>query len=169
MHILLAVASKHESTREIADVLANELRVAGHNVEVYNAAAAPSPQAYDAVILGSAIYAGSWLFAAEHFVERYRAELVGLPLWVFSSGPLGAENPQPHDDPQQLAAVLGELPVRDHKVFVGKLDAGDLGVGERLIAKVVRAPIGDFRDWDAVHAWAHEIAAGLAIPADASA
>lgn len=169
MHILLAVASKHESTHEIANVLADELRVAGQSVEVYNADAAPSPQAYDAVILGSAIYAGSWLFAAKHFVERYRAELVGLPLWVFSSGPLGAENPQPHDDPQHLAASLGELPVRDHKVFVGKLDTSDLGVAERVIAKVVRAPIGDFRNWDAIRGWAHEIAAGLTVPADASA
>ncbi|MBC8161163.1 MAG: flavodoxin domain-containing protein [Roseiflexaceae bacterium] len=169
MHMLLAVASKHGSTHEIADVLAAELRLAGHRAEVYDAAAAPSPRAYDAVILGSAIYAGSWLFTAKHFVERYRAELVGLPLWVFSSGPLGAENPQPHDDPQQLAAALGALPVRDHKVFVGKLDTHDLNVAERLIAKVVRAPTGDFRDWDAVRSWAHEIAAGLPIPADASA
>ena len=88
---------------------------------------------------------------------------------MFSSGPLGAENPQPHDDPQQLAASLGELPVRDHKVFVGKLDTSDLGIAERVIAKVVRAPIGDFRNWDAIRAWAHEIAAGLIIPADASA
>lgn len=168
MNILLAVASKHGSTHEIADALANELRVIGHIVDVYNAAASPSPEAYDAVILGSAIYAGSWLFPAKHFVERYRAELVGLPLWVFSSGPLGAENPQPHNDPQQLAASLSELPVRDHKVFVGKLDPSDLGVAERLITKVVRTPMGDFRDWDAVRTWAHEIAAGLAIPADAS-
>lgn len=168
VNILLAVASKHGSTHEIADVLANELCVAGHIVEVYNAAASPSPEAYDAVILGSAIYAGNWLSEAKQFAERYQAELVGLPVWVFSSGPLGAENPQPHDDPQQLAAPLGNVPVRDHKVFVGKLDKSDLNMGERLIAKVIGAPIGDFRDWDAIRAWAREIATTLSVPATAS-
>jgi menaquinone-dependent protoporphyrinogen IX oxidase len=51
---------------------------------------------------GSAIYAGSWLPAAKRFAEQHRAQLATLPLWVFSSGPLGAANPQPQDDPSTL-------------------------------------------------------------------
>jgi menaquinone-dependent protoporphyrinogen oxidase len=57
---------------------------------------------------------------------------------------------------------------RGHRVFVGKLNPGDLGFGERLMAKVVKAPEGDFRDWDAIRAWAREIAAALTPAASVS-
>jgi menaquinone-dependent protoporphyrinogen oxidase len=56
---------------------------------------------------------------------------------------------------------MGDVHVRDHKIFVGKLDTAGLGLGERLITKVVGAPAGDFRDWDEIRRWAREIAADL--------
>ena len=34
-------------------------------------------------------------------------------------------------------------------------------MGERLIVAAVRAPDGDFRDWEALSAWAQEIAREL--------
>jgi menaquinone-dependent protoporphyrinogen oxidase len=40
-----------------------------------------------------------------------------------------------------------------------KLDRGRLGLAERLIAKVL--PKGDFRDWQAIQAWAASIARTL--------
>ena len=163
MNVLVAVASKHGSTREIADVIANELRAAELEVEVKAADGVDGLAGYDAVVLGSAVYAGTWLPEAKRFADLYGAGLARLPVWVFSSGPLGAGNPQPHDDPQRLAALLGDAAVRDHRMFVGKLDKASLGPVERLIATVVRAPEGDFRDWDAIRAWAHEIAAALTL------
>jgi menaquinone-dependent protoporphyrinogen oxidase len=161
MNMLVVVASKHGSTRDIANTIAEELRAAQFAVDLQDAHDVADLRGYDAVVLGSAIYAGSWLPAAKRFAEQHRAQLATLPVWVFSSGPLGAANPQPHDDPARLAAPLGDIPIRDHRIFVGKLDRDDLGVAERMIAKVVKAPFGDFRDWDAVRAWAHDIAAAL--------
>jgi menaquinone-dependent protoporphyrinogen oxidase len=46
-------------------------------------------------------------------------------------------------------------------MFVGMLDKDKLSLGERVIATVVRAPAGDYRDWDEIHAWARDIAAEL--------
>jgi hypothetical protein len=51
--------------------------------------------------------------------------------------------------------------VRDHKVFVGKLDPTGLGFGERIAVKWVRVPYGDFWDWDDIRGWAREIATEL--------
>ncbi|MBV9791338.1 MAG: flavodoxin domain-containing protein [Chloroflexi bacterium] len=166
MTILIAVASKHGSTREIAQAIAEDLRAKELVVDLREAGEIASIDGYDAVMLGSGIYAGSWLPEAKHFAETQRTELARLPVWLFSSGPLG-DDPQPHDDPQKLAAPLGDVVVRDHRIFVGKLDRQNLGFGERLIARVVGVPEGDFRDWDAIHAWAGEIAVALA-PAVAS-
>jgi len=161
MKVLVAVASKHGSTEEIAAAIAQELRASGHEVDLCAADTVDEVGGYDAVVLGSAIYAGTWLPTARTFAERNRAALAQRPVWVFSSGPLGAETPQPHDDPQKLAAPLGTVPVRDHRVFVGKLDKNSLGFGEHLIAIAVKAPDGDFRDWAAIRAWAQEIAVAL--------
>lgn len=166
MTILIAVASKHGSTREIAQAIAEDLRAQDLVVELREAGEVSDIAGYEAVILGSGVYAGSWLPEAKHFAETQRTELSRLPVWIFSSGPIG-DDPQPHEDPQKLAAPLGDVVVRDHRIFVGKLDRQNLGFGERLIARVVGAPEGDFRDWAAIHQWAGEIAAALA-PATAS-
>jgi menaquinone-dependent protoporphyrinogen oxidase len=161
MKILIAVASKHGSTREIADVIAEELGAQNLTSDLQEAGEVGQITGYDAVILGSAIYAGNWLPEAKRFAEQFQTELSKLPVWLFSSGPLGADNPKPHDDPARLAAPMGEVKIRDHKVFVGKLDAATLGFAERMIVKAVKAPTGDFRDWKAIRGWARSIATQL--------
>ena len=163
MKVLIAVASKHGSTREIAQAISEELQEANIAVEILDLTKGEIADvgSYHAVILGSAIYAGSWLPEAKQFAQKHNTELASLPVWLFSSGPLGADNPQPHDDPEKLALSLGQVKVREHHVFVGKLDAADLRLGERLIVKMVHAPGGDFRDWEEVSNWGRSIARQL--------
>lgn len=167
MNVLVAVASKHGSTHEIGESIADELRSANIAVDLKQPDEVMTLAPYDAIILGSGIYAGNWLPEAKGFAERFRAELAALPVWVFSSGPLGTDNPQPHDDPQKLAAPLNGIAIRDHQIFVGKLERSNLGLAERMIAKVVGAPEGDFRHWNVIRAWARDIATTLtaSIPA----
>lgn len=162
MRILGAVASKHGSTREIAEAVADELRATGVAADLREVGAGDDPGGYDAVILGSAIYMGNWLREAKEFATRHRELLAAVPVWLFSSGPLGAADPQPHGDPADLAAVLAATGARGHVIFTGQLDQGELGLGERLIAGVVGAPEGDFRDWGAIRGWARSIGALLA-------
>lgn len=161
MKILVVVASKHGSTREIAEAIAAELRTAAITVDLQAADQVRDLARYDALILGSAIYAGQWLPEIRHLVAQHHADLARLPVWLFSSGPLGAENPQPHDEPHRLAAPLRDVLARDHRVFAGQLDPAALGLGERLIVKVAGTPAGDFRDWAAIRSWARGIAREL--------
>jgi menaquinone-dependent protoporphyrinogen oxidase len=37
------------------------------------------------------------------------------------------------------------------------MDASKLGFSERMVVKAVRAPEGDYRDWDDIRAWAARI------------
>ena len=46
----------------------------------------------------------------------------------------------------------------DHRVFAGRLVESELSRPERIVIKVVRAPYGDFREWDDITQWASEIA-----------
>lgn len=166
MNILMAVASKHGSTYEIAEAIAEELRMDGYAVDVRHAEQAVSVDAYDAAVIGSAVYAGSWLPQAQQFVERHREQLLKIPVWLFSSGPLGDEPPESMGSPANLDELLATTDAHGHQVFAGKLDGRQLNLGERLIVRVVKAPFGDFRDWEAIRSWAHDVAAALAaVPA----
>jgi menaquinone-dependent protoporphyrinogen oxidase len=46
-------------------------------------------------------------------------------------------------------------------VFPGRLEPTLLSAPERAVVTAMRAPVGDFRDWDAVRRWATEIATTL--------
>lgn len=167
MKILIAFASRHGSTREIAEVLADVLRESGHAVDLRVAGDFDVGE-YDAVVVGSAVYMGRWLSGARAFVERNRAHLSQVPVWLFSSGPVGRENPLPKDDPVEVASLLRQTGARGHRTFAVKLDKHKLSLAERLVVGIVRAPEGDFRDWSAVRDWAREIAAALATPSTTS-
>lgn len=161
MRVLIAVASRHGSTYEIAEVIAAEVRAAGDVVDLRAAEDVDSLESYDAVVLGSAVYMGKWLPEARQFVTRHRARLAAIPVWLFCSGPLGHDDPKPAGDPAGLDDLIQATQARGHRIFSGKLDMRGLGMGERLIVRMVKAPEGDIRDWDAIRAWAREIATEL--------
>lgn len=159
--VLVAYASKHGSTKGIAEAIANRLRETGTDAEARPLDGPVDPGGVEAVVLGSAVYAGSWLKEATEFAERHADALRRLPVWLFSSGPLGIEVKDEEEQPRQLGELTKMLKPKDHRVFFGALDRSNLGFAERMMVKAVKAPEGDFRDWDAIRAWADEIAASL--------
>ena len=161
--VLVTVASKYGATGEIASALADVLSERGLEVDVVPIEELASVEGYDAVVAGSAVYAGHWLKPAREFVEQNAAELAARPVWLFSSGPIG-DPPKPSEDPVDASSLLERTAARDHHVFAGKLDRSRLNFGERAIAMALRAPDGDFRDWDEIRTWASAIADALGEP-----
>lgn len=105
MVIWVVVASKYGSTREVADAIAAELR-SGHDVQVHNADKVASFEAADAVVLGSAIYAGRCLEPARRLVAKRAEELASRPTWLFSVRPVG-DPPKPDEaGPDGIADAL---------------------------------------------------------------
>jgi menaquinone-dependent protoporphyrinogen oxidase len=156
--ILVAYASKHGATEGIAQAIAGRLQERGKQAEARSVEEIEGLGGAEAVVLGSAIYAGSWIKDATSFAERHREALAAVPVWLFSSGPLGTEEEDEEQQPRQLADLQEHLSPRDHRVFFGALDREKLGFAERMIVKAVKAPDGDFRDWDAIRGWADGIA-----------
>ena len=160
MQVLVSAASKHGATAEIADHIGAILRERGLGVTVERPEDVGSLDGYGAVVLGSGVYAGHWLKDAKALADRVAA-CDPLPrVWLFSSGPLG-DPPKPDEDPVDVAKVTEALSPVDHRLFAGKIDKNELGLGERAIMVAVRAADGDFRDWEEIAAWADEIAAAL--------
>jgi len=79
--------------------------------------------------------------------------------WLFSVGPIGAPVARPVEEPAVVPELISRTSARGHRLFAGALHRGGLRLGERVIASVVKAPEGDFRDWPAIRRWAEEIAA----------
>ena len=157
MRVLITAASKHGATQEIAERIGAAMRAEGVDADVRPAGAAGDLDGYDAVVLGSGVYAGRWLGDARKFVDAHEQQLRELPLWLFSSGPLGEEELEPAGDPVEVAALRERLEPRGHVVFAGRLDRSRLGLAERALVRAVHAPYGDFRDPEAIEAWAREI------------
>lgn len=160
MRVLVIVASKHGSTAEIAEALGRGLSERGIIAEVKDASSVSELAGYDALLLGSAVYAGRWMKSIRELVELRHEELLGRPVWLFSSGPVG-EPLRPAEDPVDVATIAAALDTRGHRVFPGKLDKSKLGLAEKALVMSMRVPDGDYRNWDEVAAWAGEIAAAL--------
>ena len=156
--VLVAYATKLGSNREIAEVIAELLRNAGHEATAQPTREVKSLDDWDAVVLGSAIYAAHWQRDARRFASRFSDGLSSRPLWLFSSGPLDPRLAQA-DLPitahgAEVTAGLGAIA---HHTFGGRL-AADAPIDPQVLAT---HPIGDFRDWDAIRAYAAEIGTAL--------
>jgi menaquinone-dependent protoporphyrinogen oxidase len=160
----VTAASRHGSTAEIAHAIADELTADGFDVTVLAPDLVTSARDYDAVVLGSGVYAGHWLPSATELLERHAQELAQRPVWLFSSGPLG-DPPKPTEDPIDVARIRARIGARGHRVFPGKIAKDELGFAERAIVRIVRAPEGDYRPWDEVRGWAQSIAGWLQMTA----
>ena len=158
MRVLVAVASKYGATGEIAEAIGRRLAEHDLDTEVRDVSEIRDLADFEAVVLGSAVYAGRWLEGARAFVDEHADELAARPTWLFSSGPIG-DPPRPAEDAAvQLDEIVKRTSAREHRILSGKLDRTKLSFGERAIAFAFRAAVGDFRDWDAIAAWANEIA-----------
>jgi menaquinone-dependent protoporphyrinogen oxidase len=158
-HVLVAYASKHGSTREVAEAIAETFLEHGLGVELREAPSVADVESYDAVLLGGALYTGRLHPDARRFLRRHRAGLAQRPLAVFAMGPRTlAENEiagSRHQLDRALAQVA-ELEPAAVAIFGGVVDPA------KLRFPFNRMPASDARDWDAIHAWADEVAAAFA-------
>jgi menaquinone-dependent protoporphyrinogen oxidase len=162
--ILVAYATKHESTHEVADAIAARMRTRGAIVDVRHAAEVGMLDPYEAVVLGGSLYAGRWHRDARRFLARHRGELRRLPLAVFAMGPLELEPADIEASRRQLDRALAkeaDLEPVSVRIFGGVIDPA------KLRFPFTHMDAADARDWDAIDVWADELVQQLAMSAAA--
>jgi menaquinone-dependent protoporphyrinogen oxidase len=162
MRVLVTYATRHASTAEIAETIGHVLSDAAvaDIVDVLPVQDVDDVEDYDAVLLGSAIYEGHWLKPALAFVRANSEDLADRAVWFFSSGPIG-EPPVPTTDVTEVSTLAEQIQARGHKVFGGQLRLAELRLDERSVMRQVHGVEGDYRDWDAIRAWASHVAESL--------
>jgi menaquinone-dependent protoporphyrinogen oxidase len=113
-------------------------------------------------VLGSAVYAKRWRPEARHFARRHARALRELPVWLFSSGPLGAPEDHPTAPMPPFAERLAsEVGAREHVMFGGRVPPDPGNFIERAMLKNTPEEKRDARDWPAIDAWARGVAEAI--------
>ena len=163
--VLVAYATKYGATTGIAERIGQVLREAGLATDVKPADQVGDLTPYRAVVLGSAVYIGQWRKEAAKFLQANEQWLAERPVWLFSSGPMGegdaVELVQGWRFPGKLQPIADRIKPRDIAVFHGAVDPKKLNFIERWMLKNVKSPVGDFRNWEVITAWAAGIAQDL--------
>jgi menaquinone-dependent protoporphyrinogen oxidase len=165
VEVLVAYASKHGSTAEIAEAVAAEIREHDLDAACLEAGEVDDVERYGAVVLGSAVYMKRWQGDARHFLRAHAKALAERPFWVFSSGPTGdpAEDDAAWQEPKRTIARAEKLGARDHVVFGGRISP-EGGRMERAMAEGTPEQYRDRRDWDEIRTWAAAVAEQLRRP-----
>lgn len=168
LSVLVAYASRAGSTRGVAERIAAVLCGHGQRVDLRSVGQVGDLSAYDAAVIGSPVYDGSWLPEASELVRRNLDRLGSLPVWLFSVGTFGDEHRivgrLMRKEPREMAHFLQVLKPRDYRVFAGVIDAASWPLYGKLLLRMFGGRVGDNRDWSSIERWATHIAAALAAP-----
>jgi menaquinone-dependent protoporphyrinogen oxidase len=163
--VLIAYASTHGSTEEIAKTVAATIHERGLAVDLQPARKVRTLEGYQAVVLGAPIYLFHMHKDARWFLSKYQKELTGgLPIAIFAGGPIEIDKNQWEEIRKQLYQELAKFswlrPVAV-EVVGGKFDPTRLHFPWNLIPAMKQMPPSDLRDWTAIRAWAGSLAENL--------
>ena len=161
MRVLVTWGSKRGGTEGIARTIGEALREAGYEVDLAPASEAFGLSGFDAVVIGGALYAGLWHRDAARFVRRRQGDLQNVPVWFFSSGPLGiAADLEDIPPTRQVETLMDRVGALGHRTFGGRLEADAQG---RIAHAMTKTGAGDWRNLERVRQWAAELARALPI------
>ena len=167
--ILVAYASQRGSTAEIAQAVGKELASAGYSVDTAAMKAVSSLEGYAAVVIGGPIYIGKVVGELRAFLKYHHDALRKIPVAAFCVGiaPV-SKNPDEKDAVMKIFhEAIASLNPGAETIFAGKVDVEKLPFVQKWMWKKVQGPVGDFRDWDAISAWARELPEKLGLKPEA--
>jgi menaquinone-dependent protoporphyrinogen oxidase len=171
---LVIYASTHGHTCKIAERIGATLRSAGHDADVLDVerAAATDPRDYGLVLVGASVHAGHHQKSVGKWLRDHAQVLNGIPSGFFSVSLTAADD---SGEAREMTAKLAReftdeagwqpgMTVR----FAGALQYREYDFFTRLLMRMIAKRHGqstdthadvDYTDWDAVEAFAAEMAA----------
>jgi len=160
--VLIAYATRFDSTREIAGAVATTLRECGLEVDIQPVQEVHTLDSYQAVLIGSAVNNGSWLTEAIDFVKTNQQALNRIPVALFTVHitNLGNDKKSQRNRLAYLNAIRPLLQPVAEVFFAGRFDRHSAALLlPGWLARFI--PTLDFRKWKKIRAWADNLAADL--------
>jgi menaquinone-dependent protoporphyrinogen oxidase len=159
--VLVTYASKYGSTGGVAEAIGKELCAKGVNADVVLIKNANNLGSYQGVVVGSAIYMGKWMSDAMDFVNKNQDILRHMPVAYFLvcmtlSQPTEEKRAQVLSYMDPILKAAPKIKPVGIGTFAGALDYNNLSWLNKKILRSKGTPEGDFRDWNAIRAWARE-------------
>lgn len=170
MKLLVAYATKHGSTAEVAEFIGQIFREHYVETTVMRVEDVHSVDGYGAFVLGSPVYASLWLSEMSQFLERFEGGLSQKPVyyWMNCIRVLEAGGREHALAEYVYQPTMKKIGVRDIAVFGGKLNIGEIDWNERWTLVVhyegdalPGSRNDDYRDWNAIREWATQIRSQL--------
>ncbi len=131
-----------------------------------------SMNAFDAVVIGSAIHNMAWLPHAAAFMRSHTGELSVHPVWLFSVSSVGETSSffgprvarlmrRMGSEPKDIAGFRKTMGPRGHRSFAGAVERTHWNLAGHLFLKAFGGSYGDHRDWADIDTWADAIAQQL--------
>lgn len=157
--VLVAYATRCGSTREVAEEIGRALAGAGLGVDVRPVGEVDDLSPYRAAVVGSPIRGGKWLPEAVGFVRENREALSRIPVAYFAVGLSLREGTEEarRETMDALESVRNLVAPVAVGLFAGALDPRWLPLMLRGLMRLIKAPVGDSRDWAAIRAWATKL------------
>jgi menaquinone-dependent protoporphyrinogen oxidase len=166
MKILITYSTSQGATQSIAERI--QARIDAANIgdtTLLPVSKNISIEAFDVLIIGSALHVGSWLSPASKFVK---ANTIFLrenpkPTWAFSVGMPAPGAAEEAEEEKMEKWLRKSIALRGHKLFQGMWNSEKLGVLFKCIFSCFGGKYEDRRNWDAIDEWADGIVRELRI------
>jgi menaquinone-dependent protoporphyrinogen oxidase len=162
--LLVAYASQGGSTAGVAQAIGQVLSANGIAVDVRPVQEVTGLGPYRAVVIGSAVHSGKWMPEAQAFVDRHAEAMRRMPAAIFQVClTLAASNKSYRRMvPEWLAPLRAQIHPVAEGSFAGALWPGQYAklsekLGLRIFLAAIHLKAGDYRDWNAIRAWAEQV------------
>ncbi len=162
--ILITYTTWTGTTAEVADFIGKKLAEKGWTSDILPIKEVKDIIPYRAIVLGSPIHASHWMKEALSFLQKNATALRDKKTALFNTC-LTMRNPAPENINMTLAyndEARTLVHPESEASFAGTVRYDRLNFFVKfLMKKIIKAPEGDFRNWQAIESWTNEISEKL--------